>query len=108
MELKMLEEYDDMEAEAYDVFTIGAEEPVSYSTFQQSMERLHRDQNQFLNHIAQQLQPTQVAAPKAEVSKEPSLKDLLEQIAKLTTKVEGVEQFQLQTCRAAAEKEKGF
>jgi hypothetical protein len=108
MELKMLEEYNNLEAEAYDVFTVGAEEPVSYSTFQQSMERLHRDQNQFLSHIAQQLQPARAAAPKVEVSQEPSLKDLFEQIAKLTTKVEGVEQFQLQTRRAAADKEKGF
>jgi hypothetical protein len=108
MELKMLEEYNNLEAEAYDVFTVGAEEPVSYSTFQQSMERLHRDQNQFLSHIAQQLQPARAAAPKVEVSQEPSLKDLFEQIAKLTTKVEGVKQFQLQTHRAAADKEKVF
>jgi hypothetical protein len=52
MELKMLKEYDDLEAKAYNVFTIGAEELVLYCTFQQTMERLHRDQNQYLNHIA--------------------------------------------------------
>ena len=72
------------------------------------MERLHRDQSQFLNHITQQLQPARAAAPKVEVPQEPSLKDLFAQMAALTTKVEGMEQFQLQTRRAAAEKEKGF
>ncbi|KAJ2928989.1 hypothetical protein H1R20_g8106, partial [Candolleomyces eurysporus] len=101
-ELNLLEEYDELEAEAFDVFYQQHDEPVTHSVLQQSMEQMKKEQNAFLNRIAQQLKPSQAAAPKVEAPKEPSTREVFEQLCDLSKRFENMEQYQLQTRRAAA------
>ncbi|RXW12635.1 hypothetical protein EST38_g13219 [Candolleomyces aberdarensis] len=101
-DLNLLEEYDELEAEAFDVFYQHHDEPVTHSVLQQSMEQMKKEQNAFLNRISQQLRPAQPAAPKIEPPKEVSTREVLEQLCELSKRFDNVEQFQLQTRRAAA------
>ena len=101
-ELNLLEEYEELEAEAYDMFYQSYDEPVTRSVLQQSMEQMKREQQQFLNKVASQLRPATQAAPKVEPPKEPTSREILEQLVLLSNRMENFEQFQLQTRRAAA------
>ncbi|KAJ2932118.1 hypothetical protein H1R20_g4999, partial [Candolleomyces eurysporus] len=101
-ELNLLEEYDELEAEAFDMFNQQHDELVTHSVLQQSMEQMKKEQNMFLNRIAQQLKPSQVAAPKEKAPKEPSTREVFEQLRDLSKRFENLEQYQLQTRRAVA------
>lgn len=107
-DLNLLEEYEELEAEAFDVLYQQHDEPVTYSVLQQSMGQLKREQNQFLNRIANQLKPAQQAAPKVEPPKEPTTREILEQLCALSQRFDNAEQFQLQTRRAAAANKEDF
>ena len=107
-ELNLLEEYEELEAEAYDMLYKQYDEPVTHSVLQQSMEQLKREQNSFLNKLVQQLKPGQASTPKVEPPKEPSNREVFEQLAALSRRFDHMEQFQLQTRRAAASGQEDF
>ena len=107
-DLNLLEEYEELEAEAFEVFHQQYDEPVTHSVLQQSMEQLKREQNQFLSRLASQFKSARPAPPKEEVPKEPTTRELFEQLAALSQRFDNVEQFQLQTRRAAANEKEGF
>lgn len=107
-DLNLLEEYEELEAEAFEVFHQQYDEPVTHSVLQQSMEQLKREQNQFLSRLASQFKSARPAPPKEEVPKEPTTRELFEQFAALSQRFDNVEQFQLQTRRAAANEKEGF
>lgn len=105
-ELNLLEEYEELEEEAYEVLYQQYDEPVTHSVLQQSMNQLKRDQQSFLTKVAQQLKPAQ--KPVAEVPKEPTTREIFEQLTALTKRLDLSEQYQLQTRRAAANNQEDF
>ena len=107
-DLNLLEEYEELEAGAFEVFHQQYDEPVTHSVLQQSMEQLKREQNSFLNKLVQQLKPGQASTPKVEPPKEPSNREVFEQLAALSRRFDNMEQFQLQTRRAAASGQEDF
>ena len=82
---------------------------MTQAVLQQSLEQVRKDQQVFLSKLVNQLKPTQQgAAPVAEVQKEPTTREVFEQLASLSKRFENLEQNQLQTRRAAAANQEDF
>ena len=97
-ELNMLEEYHSSEEEAFEVLYQHQEEPVTHSVLHQSLDQLRRDQQSFLNKLVHQLKPSQQgAAPAPETQREPTTREVFEQLVGLSKRLETMEQNQLQT-----------
>ena len=108
-ELNLLEEYQEDAEDAYQVFYQDFEEPVTHSVLQQSFEQLRKDQNVFLNKLAQQMRPTQSSLPTIpEVPQEPTSREILTQLVGMAKRLETMEQNQLQTRRSAAANQEDF
>ncbi|KAJ2921691.1 hypothetical protein H1R20_g15401, partial [Candolleomyces eurysporus] len=80
-DLNLLEEYPATEEEAFE-----------------SLDQMRRDQQSFLNKLVSQLKPAQQgAAPVAEAQREPTMREVFEQLVGLSKQLETMEQNQLQT-----------
>ncbi|KAJ2931782.1 hypothetical protein H1R20_g5310, partial [Candolleomyces eurysporus] len=108
-DLNLLEEYPATEEEAFEVLYQHQEEQVAHSVLNQSLDQMRRDQQSFLNKLVNQLKPAQQgAAPVAEVQREPTTREVFEQLVGLSKRLESMEQNQLQTRRAAAANQEDF
>jgi Zn-dependent M32 family carboxypeptidase len=108
-EMNLLEEYQEDDSDAYQVFYQDFEELDTHSVLQQSFKQLRKDQHSFLNKLAQQMRPTQSSLPTIpEVTQEPTTRDILAQLVGMTKRLEVMEQNQLQTHRAAAANQEDF